>query len=587
MNTGAQSKNTPFHNNGFGMIYEKMSKVTEKCKRMGKKYTVVKDFIANPEYGFLQNVFNSIYELNETIPNIPESRDELASNVLEFFYSIKQKIDVSNKAPITTQMSKYNMRDYRFSDVIFLDVKHYLSATMEYILLMYKNLLHLGFRLSEMYVVIDYRSDHFDFIDRAIFKFMAVSPRTNISEEMMNESGSIPKKTSLKQYPPFQMENFQMNTYLTGFPSFTTQIIVSENNLYKRILETELLGRRYNVFENLEMYQKEKTNEISIILLKSLEELEGKVLPECYILIDTRVKIQSNLHYGGNIPIPKRINNDYFYDRVGQIKELTRSNLKINFFFTKSEHEDRIVTRGIYERSPIIDYIKADLSNIDLKSLYEDYHDNHSAATFISLLKSDREVLKDIGYFENPSLFKFCPSLNLHPVMVAVINKWFELELPKLPILVFVAVTTMFDKKIIETKEHGEKEIGTDITVTTRYGQEMQSFLTCVTTYGSFVRPEGGRAAEKLKKLINAYKLDENDMKLFDINQFTRKLVYVISTYFPKMILKKKKYSSYRSSYNEQMNWWISETCNADKIWPITVFTEKLHKHVTLFIPIE
>jgi len=587
MNTCKNCKNIPLQGDGFGIIYEKTPTVLERCRKMGKKFTVVKDYIPNPDYSVLEGIFNHINELRE-VPVYAAEREELASNVLNFYYLIYQKIDISNKNTVTAQMAKYNMQDYKFTDVIFLEVKQYLSSTMEYILLIYKNLLHLGLRLSELYVIIDYRTNVFDFIDHAIFRFLKKPNKNEIDGEALLELEPIPKKTSLTQYPQIQMEQFQINTYLTGFPSYNTQIIISNNNIYKKMLETELLGKKYNVFESIEMYEKEKTNDISIILLKSLEELTTKNLSEAYILIDTRIKIPSNLHYGGNIPLPKRINNDYFYDRVGKILEdkAPGGEFKINFYFNKSEREDRIIIRGIYERTPIIDYIKASMYNVNLKALYEEYHDSHSAATFISLLNSEIKVLKSIKFFDNPSKFKLCSSLNLHPVMVSLINTWFELSLPRLPILVFVAVTSIFDKKIIETKEHGEKEIGTDITKTTRYGQEMEAFLDCVKTYGSFVRPEGGKTAEKLKKLINAYNLEENEMVLFDINQFTRKLVSIISTYYPEMILK-KKHLCYRSSYNEQMNWWISQTCNADKIWPITVFTEKLHKHITLFIPIE
>lgn len=619
------SKIELFDKRGFGLIKSDTEKLYQQAIQKGKKIAIVKDKFGMSDR--LSNVLNQIKNLpiNSFIPNQKDIYD--TKEVLKFFLEFHQEISKESKN-ILSALNNISHKDVSFCDVIFLEVKTHLSASMEEIILMYFYLLNIGIRLSELYVVIDYQTNIFDFIETDIFL-------RDIKEN------KIPN--FLPENPLHDLERFQETNYDIIFQHFKIHYLVSGMDIYSKIV-TKNNSRNIDhvLFEDYEEYllRKEKKllpkhETIFIIKIKSFEKLleyeKNKIDPGLFI-IDTRVKMLTSIHYGGNISLPKKINNDYLQDRLEKLKNKFDKAKMNNFFFysTKDIDNDNFSHREIFEENPVFNYIYFEKYNVNLFSLYNNYFSGSTSKVFISILKSEIEILKQIGYdssnektlsikinrlndlranpVENKNQIEHLSdqiekekrlvklstltSLGIHPVMIAIMNKWLISNtpsgkpMPRFPILVFIAVVTTFNEKIIEVKEHGEKEKASDVSENSRFGLEMQKYLDKIQETGKAVFP-GSIASDRLKALIDRLEIRNEEIGVFNLNNFTRELVKIIDTFFQPMILKKKGYSTYRSSYNEQMNWSISLASGPERIFPIIVHTSRMNKSVSLFIPIE
>ena len=617
-----QKKMILFDQKGYSIIKDSKHNIYKKAEGLGKGYSVIQDgnkLQKNIE--FLNEVFINISGNIDSGLIKTEKRHFKSIELLDYFLRIYSDLSsTEGKKDPSVLVEKYSNVDIiPFSHILFLEIETHLSSEMEKIIMLYMNFLHLGFRMPEFYIVIDYKTNNFDFLETDIFS-------RDIKE--------IPITDNIKNKEYVDLESFQQSIY-TSNTVFKIQFVVSEIDLYSKILKSNLELIPHRVFEKYKDYKEFitnentiKINEIFIIKFRSLKDvLEINDLNFDWLIVDSRVKILSDIHYGGNALFPKRINNDYLRDRITKIKNNCKNrNLKISVYFAK-EVEIEII-REVYEKNPIFDYIKFLKNGVNLLTLYANYFPSQKSTNFFQVLRSEIEILKSINYDSDSSRilirnkrealtrtknniflekelknqiqieerlinFSFTDKFGIHPVMNAIVNRWLVSKksngepYPRFPILVFLAVTTTFNKKIIEIKEHGERERGSDISENSRYGYEMQNYLTLMKEKGKAIFPEGGLTSDKLKSFMDHMEITPEETGLFNLNEFTSKLTEILNTYFSKMILKKKNYSNYRSEYNEQMNWWISSASGPNKLFPVIVYTSKMNKNISLFIPIE
>lgn len=613
-----------FDKRGFGVIKTDFGEIYNKALMKGKKIAIVKNRISTEKK--LKSYFEKLMERPTSITDFQNKTVYDTEDVLDFFLKLHKKIyEIKPSTREETNSNEiYIKKEILFANVIFLEIKTHLYSSMEQLILMYFYMLNIGMRLPEFYVLVDYQTDIFNFIETDIFR---------------GDASKIPNFLPPKQQ--IELENFQDSMYISSHLLLKTQFVVSEIDLHSKILAPILTFGNFRIFENYSDYSKAEPPKsfsiVTIVKFKSLDEilnLKEKIEPD-WIIIDSRIKLQTSIHYGGNVHFPKRINNDYLVDKLVKIKnKISNENCRFSFHFSKDIVQDDSVSRAVFEKNPIFDYVRFEKNGVNLLTLYANYFPVNNSVNFISVLKSEIETLKQIGYrsskntdpsiilknrqleklkmsgiagakkeqevkeleeqiAEEMKLIDFSLVSDIHPVMVAIINRWMVTKtstgksLPRFPILLFTAVTTTFNKKIIEVREHGQIERASNISEGSRFGIEMQDYLDKMEKEGKAVFPSGGITSDRLKKLIDHYGISPNEIGIFDLNAFTRELVKIIKTYFSSMILRKKGHSNYRGSYNEQLNWWISADSGPDKIFPIIVYTSKLNKNISLYIPIE
>jgi hypothetical protein len=315
------------------------------------------------------------------------------------------------------------------------------------------------------------------------------------------------------------------------------------------------------------------------------ERTEGRKLRCKFLIIDPRVKVPTDAHYAGNLPLSKRINREYVRSSIWKVRRLFKDKyMIISAFYDNRDENDSPIIRGTLERDPINDYIRFYTHGVDLYLLYSKYFDSPINASFLSVIRSSIEILRTIDYFAETHIH-----LNLHPIMIAIIKKWFEKEMPKLSILIFVAVMTTKTDEQIDIREYGSKEIGSDIRYTSRYGQALCSYIDLINEHQVPFMPEGGKTADAVKRLIKAFELGADDMKVPDPNEFHHYLVAFINEHFSRMTLKSTGHSKYRSAvFNDQMNWMITAKDHTpEAIFPVLAYQRGNHMEVKTFVPLE
>lgn len=567
-----------FDPRGYGLIKGNYNKIYGMAKDAGKKIAIVRETSYNDKKGELVKIFNQIQTTMDIVEFEPEKIYD-PKEVLDFYLLICNLIP---KKDLESNLESLRKRPFVFADVVFVELGVYLSSKVEYLIMIYNYLMHNGFSLSEFYVIVDYETSQFDFIENTIF-------RKDWAPEYIKP---VPNYFSV-EYKNENYENFDRNIYSSLFQATKLQFIVSENNTLCETISSDERG--YAIFETYEQYIKSGIKITSLVKFRNLDEIiKLSTINADLIIIDPKMKIHSDLHYGGNVPQSRRMSDDYFNNRIQKIKARNQGDIRFMIYhcvnFPKEMKES---PRGIFERSPIIDYIYFSKYGVNLLNLYSRYISASGISSFINILKYEINTLEYLGYNENPKLFDICIDTQIHPMMIAIINKWFEEKdrsgdpFPKFPILLFVAVSTMFKKQGPEVKEHGDRVRDSDIAETSTYGIEMKKYMDLLLENKTAVFPAGEKTSNRLKRLIDNYKINSSQIGYFNINDFTKFLVYLLETHFDRYILTKKSYSNYKGCTNEQLNWTISQSSGPSKIFPIIVHNAKQYRNVTFYIPIE
>lgn len=583
---------TLFDGRGFGLIKGNFQKIYAKAKERGKRIAIVKNYLEKPDYTKLSKIFDQIYN-SMTSPEIDLESSYRTKEVLDYYLKIHKTfpINQSKNEDISKAFENLKLKKFKFADVIFVELTTDLSHEAEYLIMMHTYLLNLGFQLPEFYPIIDYHAEIFDFIETDIFRYgwdkKFIKPIPNFLEERKS------KKFDL----------FDVTIYQTTFSSSRLQFIVSESDIFKSFKDILANENYIPPYENYEEYKKSakfentSSNETIIVKFKTFEELmKLKDIKADIIILDSRVKIPVNFHYAGNIPTQRKISDDYLSDRVYKIGQKS-TNCKILVYkvgnnAAEKYEENQVCTRGIFTRSPIIDYIYFKQHKVDLLHLYSNYISMNSVSGFINILKFEISNLEYYGFYENPASFNICVKTKIHPLMISFINKWFSMKnkkgdpFPKFSILLFVAVVTTFNKNYTNVVEHGTRE-REELNETSLYFLEMSSYISKMEDNQRCIYEGGGKASDRLRILIEHYDISSEQIKKFNIQEFTTFLIYMIENYYDKLLLTNIGGSRYKGSSNEQLVWTIDGSSCPAKILPIIVYSSNKNRKVILYLPIE
>lgn len=620
-----------FNNQPYGIIREKAYIVYEKCRSQDLEFTIVKDNYRGMGNKFIKEGFRQSMGRQ-----LRESSTEHPGTILKWFQEVHKYL-FDNWRNKDEMMRKE--RWYGFSDVIFVEVNAILTYEVEYLLMMYIGLLGIGLPMPQLFVIIDYPTDQFKFLATDVFKIPVVDwklPEKNPwrADYPLTRGGKNPLSIDLHPY--------QASTHKQGVESYAkVTIIVSNNNMYERTIKNSFTDlTELTIFEGLAGYnqdvreQQRSAKGFDFILVNSLEDIleflrqEPRQAFKCNTLIvDEYTRMRCNAYYANNIPTPKLMHQDYLKSRIWELMSAFSDPPRDIYIYRSDIHSDNsaVIVRETFERNTINDYLTMASYKIDMFSLYNTYYKGADSRSFISNLRMNIEVLRELGYYDAPESttivksvegkmveekvdikktmeYKLskAPQLRIHPIMVAIIDEWFNYtpkdekaktkRLPRMDILIFVAIASSPGdmSEQVEVRQASSREHKGAIRC--EFDRRYVLYLLNIRRWGSFVHEEGKKTSECLKRLIEFYKdqLTEEDYALPDFPAFSQFFSMIITRKFSRMILTWKQHHIYRATFDVQMNWTITTTEQVPiRIFPLVVKVSRTNRHVKLYVPLD
>jgi len=187
-------------------------------------------------------------------------------------------------------------------------------------------------------------------------------------------------------------------------------------------------------------------------------------------------------------------------------------------------------------------------------------------------------------------------AMNLHPVIARIMLLWKAEGKPLFPILLFVAVIHTFEKTTREVKEHGVKEVESDVSTNCRFGEAMDKALQVIKRVQRIDTPELGRTGAVLKRLVvkslGFFEGCPVEAGFFDLNKFTLLLASLLRKHFPQEILTKDVggpntgVSIFRNSKHPFITWRTDTNTPFAHIFPLSSLLERNGNCVLLYVPL-
>lgn len=601
-----------FLGRGWGMLRTRPTGVYELCRQRRLAYTVVRDGYREQNRDVLTQHFEKLLNMTSQPEMLGREQGPLiidAQSVYRYFLRIHEHAIGRGSSGI--------VRDYRFTEVLFIELDSHIGYVVEYLLLLFKYLLCQGLPMPQLFVVCDYPTSIFDFIESDIMgipitKWWIGSDNANWFRTGEPDPETMRAITTISSIRPetYALGHIQTLKERLGRDKAVC-VVVSANSYYENHLAKELEGLEdFNpvFYEDADAYHKTppQRGAVGILLLKSatdlLQDVFDRVRPTVVVL-DTRFKAGVNMLYAGNVLMPVRPNSDWIRSVIWRLQR-DRPGTSVLIY---DEGKDP-VARTIFIRSPIIDYMQMRMFKVDMLLLYTNYYEGTAMKSFLSVVRAEASTLRTLHFEDRDRLqadpvsrensaFVKCVLLGIHPMFISLIESWCRYQipdgaggfkkLPRVPILVFVAVMLGTDKQIVEIKEHGTREHESDVSQTSLYGQALFRYLQLMETHRSVVMEEGGRTARLLKRLLEAYTVREDEMLLFDHNVFTQHLTRIILDDYQPFVLTQHSLSVYHGRYNNQMNWQVMQGTNLpERILPLSVSMGATRRRVLLFVPL-
>lgn len=621
-----------FDNRPFGIIREKAHLVYARTAPW--TFTRITDSHREADSERLKNYWSVISgevidesSMSGMETNVHTSTEHPGS-VLTYFYKVHQ---FARKFWGKPDMVNLFTREMKFSDILFLEVNSFLSAEMEYLLMIYMGLLGMGLKMPQLFVIVDYPTDAFDFIATDILKVPVVPwtlPPNPKGEDIPypDEIGIEPRRFVPSGYRPSD------HAGAAGNPD-KVHIIISGNNLYRKVMEKDFISKPgKHVILGFQSYEDQPaiapgddetfyfiivdSAETVLKYLRDLPERQEKnphlkSLRCDVIIIDEYTRMRSNAHYSNNIPLGRLQHQNYIRSRVWELMNAFTTPPS-HIYLHQSERSDRHNVPSIretLERNAINDFLTMTKYNISMTSLYTMHYKPPGSRAFLSSIRSHIEVLKDLGYNDplppakkddngNPlpeellrksmaDKLNQAPFLRVHPIMIAFIDEWFNRGLPKMDILVFVAVASTPIEYVV-VRQAGSREHKSIID--SEFARSYEDYLQRVAEWNHFTQEGGGKTSDQLRRLIKEYEkdLEVDGYGMPDFANFSRFFIKMVKEKFSRMILTRSAPHEYHSVYDLRMKWTINAGGQAPiRILPLDVRSHANGKHVRLFVPLD
>jgi hypothetical protein len=570
---------------GYGVVRQNPLDVYKWCKDRNKSFLIVRNGTPYDKTRYLDEVFNSI----DQAIHVARLKKEFVTNpydALLYFLKVHQSY---HRIYEQTGFRNNSDKEKRFwpADVICIEITSYLPAQVEYIIMMYRYLYSRGVRMPQFYVIVDYPTNVFSFISTDIFDRVDPPWTQPISDSRLPTS-------------PLVLQKYNEQLIMSS-----VHVVVSSNGMYENKIKQNL-NKPHLIFQDIVSYlNTTKNNDLpSIVLVNTVEDLlywrerfpvdEDKDFRPNLVILDMGIKVPKNTMYTGNHLSSALPNEDYQKSIYRKVLSLPYEP-KVEVYYEDASKP--VVIRGIFEISPIVDIVLFLKYNVKFSSLYSNYQKQGSTRSFGTVVRADTELLAElnidkkleVSHQKHLDQKEIVIRFGVHPILVSIVQKWFERGWPRFSILIFIAVVTTSSGKAIEIREPGTREYDNDISQTSRYGQILFEFLKlCAVTGSPYPDSEVyGRTSKLLLRLSELYgTLGEEYLP--DHNEFHMHLVKLLSSDFKPYILHRLRHSIYRASYSSQRNWTISQTAQAPEyLFPLSVVPSSTNMYVPLFVPID
>lgn len=581
---------------GYGLVFSKPTNLYTRANAEKKNYIVVKDskeFVSDASEKLEERLLSDKHMEGQRIVY------ERSETIVRYMTTIHKRFMMRYEKSSAAQLSSVEKTDsYTQFDIIFVDVGPMLKHTVIQISLMYMCLLHMGIEMPELYLIVSFPTDDFDFVEFYIFNDPTDTSKNisgemrqaigqtssahfrgleSITEELEKNRKKLDRHDAELRFMPFNENSFD------DIYNASLLIVISEDSygwsdLIGRTLKRNVI--RFNDIKSFIGSDNRNPNSLSMITINSPDDLLSlrdasfdDVMIKGIILFDSRIKVEIDLHYLGNVKRSREATPKWFNYYIGLLNRAF-PDTKI---FLDHKHDAIPVVISTKERTPISDVLFFKNEKISLLELYQNYY--NTTTEYTQAITNSQDALSRLGYFDKNS-----PKIheNLHPIFPRMLQIWTEKGYPKLAFLIVIAVVTSYNHKYTEIKKNDEQ--------TSRFEDLLEHYLDLVAKSDFTFQNDVYGIGDRLKKLCEAYMTKEDTYMKYRFQDIMKSLLEIIHEHFDNYIISLHM-DSYRSKFNQNMVWKLSGTGNEEQampknIFPLVVYSTGRTKKVALYIPV-
>lgn len=545
---------------GYGMVFGNPKDIFKRVAP-GKNYLVIGDFKYPTRH-------------DHTKTSDVELDDLERQRHLDLVWFQRPNVLLDYLTRIRTQfMAKYKVnRDIEFAqetfEYIFVEVGAFIDHYVEYACLMYMCLLHIGVAMPEFYVIVPFPTKSFDYLENHIFTD-AGTDQAAVTEYLEQARSKIVDDIA------FPASDYSISALSQLQSGQCAVIITRDYNIWQERVSS-IINTKKSIYDNLNGPIGETRDDVSVFIIDNPTYIaspsESTKLPKIStIIFDTRIKVEVDLHFYGNVRRLRASNPEWYthYCKVFKRKYPEAQlyvDRQVNYFG---------VTRGVKERNPISDVLYFKYKGVDLYQLYEHYY--NSTTEFTYNIRAQQDILAKLNYFsENPPYI--IPST--HPVLGRLRQIWLDKKYPPFAILIVFAIIGSYTTRHTEITDSDDKQ-------SNRFRSTLNYFLDLMRTYNNVFPNDTLGISENLRVLCKKYQIVDDDYGFFEMSDIMKSLNEIIKESFDSYIIHLKGDTTYRSKFNSNMIWQLSSNETPSQVFPIIVYTTERKKKVELYIQLD
>jgi hypothetical protein len=462
--------------------------------------------------------------------------------------------------------------DFHPVKFILVEIESYIPSDAEYLILLYIYLLRTGSSLPRLYVVMNCK----------------VSPIIEVISKIFGNKIEIQNQQG--------RDSIALQDYILSPANYID--IISQSNGMHLILDPnddEIFTMAEDATSNGKIIKFRYFSELLVFLSSNV----GVSI----VSISPTIRMNTSSLYTGNRRTKRNVCDEYLINAIITIKSINPS---VRVIIPKDTTMTNSWSIGMtFFRETLLKDFSQEVvlfarSGLDLRMIYRHY--SESDVQIRSRVSQNKDMLERLGFLKQARIplssdSFLITSMRIHPVIARIILIWNELGKPLFPILLFVAVIHSYEKTISETKEHGLKEIDSEISSNSKYGEMMEKALSIITRTNQADSSELGRTGINLKRLISRAReffKDKCDIPIltFDIGRFTVVLSSIIREHFSDSILiripdgQKTGTVLFRNSKHPQIIWKVFNNPPFTEVFPIISMLERNSNRVLLYVPL-
>lgn len=565
-----ESRKLGINMKGYGLVYSKPSDLYRYAE--GKNHVVVHD---NRENSLYDNAVDTLVDIKHHVEKrrVYMRTGTLLKNLFSIYKRLMNDYKLTDNKSAKKKLSEQTIHQDTKFDCIFVEVGPYVKHTVIYASLLFMCIINMGIEMPEFYLVVNFPTNEFDFMEQYIFNDPVDISTHEIAEKLEQERSLFAVMKEAPRYILFNNDSFDTINRAESL------IVITEDKHGWFANISSNINKNMTKFEQISEYRNWLTESrnirngsLAVMIVNSPDELIDHDVEVDVIIFDTRVKVEVDLHYLGNVKRSREASSNWYMYNVGL---LTKKYQRTKIFLDKTE--DRLpIINGTKERSPIYDVYMFKRNNISLLELYKHYY--NTSTEYTQAISSSQDTLSRLGYLDDRS-----PEVreNLHPILSKMMELWVERGYPKHAFLIVIAVITSYNYKYTEIKKTDDQS--------SRFEDMLEHYLTLMRKSDYTFQNDSYGIGNRLKALCETYMVKgEDEYHKYQIEDIMKSLVELINERFDNYIISLHM-DSYRSKYNQNLVWKLSgssDQVQPKNIFPLVVYSNGRTKRVALYIPV-